>query len=323
MSEHSHSSQVDFSTHGVIDSKRLLYFACVARVGSFTVAEAQLGVNQSTLTRNVQQLEADLGVALMERNGRGVSLTVVGRVFLEHAERILGDMRDAMEQLARLQRSPGGEISIAAPNMFATMYMPQVIRRMVAKYPNLRMNITEGSTGHVHERLAAGEVDVAVLVIAPKTPKIVATKILEEPLMLIVRSDHALAARKSVQRKDVLGLDIVLPASVHGSRKRIDEYFEEGDMRLDIRINADSLIVIKALMCESDHSYCAILPPRACEQEIAAGQLVAIPFVPSLQRSVYVGRARDRSLNPYTEDVMQEIEVAVRDGHAKAKQRRA
>jgi len=298
----------------VIDSKRLFYFVCVARLGSFTVAEAQLGVNQSTLTRNVQQLETDLDVALMERNGRGVSLTVVGKLFLEHAERILGDMRDAMNQLARLQRSPGGEISIAAPNMFATMYLPQVIRRMVMKHPNLRMNIMEGSTGHVHERLASGDVDVAVLVVAPKTPKIVARKILEEPLVLIVRSDHEMAGRKSVVCKDVKDLELVLPASAHGSRKRIDEYFEEADVRLDIKINADSLAVTKALVCESDF-YCTILPPRACEQEIAAGQLIGIPFRPSLQRSVFIARSRDQSLNPYMTDVMQEIEMAVCHGH--------
>lgn len=313
MSEHLYS-QSDFSAHGVIDSKRLLYFACVARASSFTVAEAQLGVNQSTLTRSVQQLEADLGIALMERNGRGVSLTVVGKVFLEHAERILGDMRDAMHQLARLQRSPGGEISIAAPNMFATMYLPQVIRRMVSMHPNLRMNIMEGSTGHVHERLASGDVDVAVLVVAPKTPKIVAKKILEEPLVLIVRADHAMAKRKSVSREDVTALELVLPASAHGSRKRIDEYFEEIDIRLDIKINADSLAVTKALVCESN-IYCTILPPRACEQEIASGQLISIPFTPSLQRSVYIARSRDQGIGPYTENVMREIEMAVRDGH--------
>jgi DNA-binding transcriptional LysR family regulator len=198
--------------------------------------------------------------------------------------------------------------------MFATMYLPQVIRRMVLKYPNLRMNIMEGSTGHVHERLASGDVDVAVLVVPPKTPKIVAKKILEEPLVLIVRSDHAMAGRKSVVREDVRDLELVLPASAHGSRKRIDEYFEETDIHLDIKINADSLAVTKALVCESD-LYCTILPPRACEQEIAAGQLISIPFTPSLQRSVFIARSRDQGLSPYTMDVMQEIEMAVCDGH--------
>lgn len=313
MSERSFG-QDDLSSCSLIDSKRLLYFVSVARVSSFTVAEVQLGVNQSTLTRSVQQLEADLGVALLERNGRGVSLTAFGKVFLEHAERILGDMRDAVDQLARLQRSPGGEISIAAPNMFATMYLPQVIRRMTAMHPNLRMNIMEGSTGHVHERLASGDVDVAVLVVPPRTPKIVAKKILEEPLVLIVRSDHVMANRKSVEREEIAGLELVLPVSAHGSRQRIDEYFEEIDMRLDIKINADSLAVIKALVCESDR-YCTILPPRACAQEIANGQVISIPFVPSLQRSVFIARLRDQSVSPYTKTAMQEIEVAVRDGH--------
>lgn len=308
------SDQKGLPPRGIFDSKKLFYFVCVARAGSFTIAEAQLGVNQSTLTRNVQQLEADLDVALLERNGRGVVVTPSGKVFQEHAERILGSMHSAMDQLERLQRSPFGEISIAAPNMFATMYLPMVIRRIVQKYPNLRMNIVEASTGHVHERLASGDVDAAVLVIAPKSPKIDAKKILEEPLVLIVRSDHEMAKRESVVREDVIGLELVLPASVHGSRKRIDEFFEDADIHLDIKINADSLSVIKALVCESK-SYCTILPARSCGPEISSGQLVGIPFTPALQRSVFIARLRDRTLNAYTIDVMHEIEAAVRDGH--------
>lgn len=311
----SNNNQLGAASLGVIDSKKMLYFLYVARAGSFTIAEAQLGVNQSTLTRNVQQLEADLGVTLLDRNGRGVELTFVGRTFLEHAELILGNMQSAVDELQRLQRSPGGEVSIAAPNMFATMYLPQVIRRIAEKYPNLRMNIMEASTGHVHERLASGDVDAAVLVIEPRTPKIVAKKILEEPLVLIVRSDHHMAKSESVIREDVKGLELVLPASVHGSRKRIDEYFEDADIHLDIKINADSLSVIKALVCESD-SYCTILPARSCQREIDAGQLVSIPFTPVLQRSVFIARQRDKTLNPYTIDVMQEIEMAVRGGYA-------
>jgi len=300
----------DLSCLNPINSRQLLCFACVARAGSFTIAEAQLGVNQSTLTRNVQRLEADLNVVLLERTGRGVVLTAAGKAFLEHAERILEDMRDAMERLAQLERSPAGEISIAAPNMFATLYLPRVIRRMVAKHPNLRMNIMEGSTGHVHERLASGDVDVAVLVVKPKTPKIVARKILEEQLLLFVHSEHAFASKTSVKREDVLGLDLVLPASVHGSRKRIDEYFAESDIRLNIKINADSLAVTKALVCESN-AYATILPARACGPELSAGQLVGIPFSPSLRRSVFIARLRDKGLSQYAIDVMTEIERAV------------
>jgi len=301
----------DLSGIRPISSRRLLCFACVARAGSFTVAEAQLGVSQSTLTRNVQQLEADLNTVLLERTGRGVVLTAAGKVFLEHAERILEDMREAVERLAQLARSPAVEISIAAPNMFATLYLPRVIRRMVAKHPGLRMNIMEGSTGHVHEWLACGSVDVAVLVVAPKTPRIVTRKILEEPLLLFVHRGHAFAEKTAVRREDALGLDLVLPASIHGSRKRIDEYFAEADIRLDIKINADSLAVTKALVCEST-AYATVLPARACEAELAAGQLVGIPFSPPLQRSVFIARPRDRGLSQYAADVMDEIELAVK-----------
>lgn len=310
MSQRLHENQSDFHSLASFDAKKLLYFFCVARAGSFTIAEAQLGVNQSTLTRSVQQLESDLGVTLLDRTGRGVVLTTAGNVFIEHAKRILDNMQEAMNVIFKLQHNPGDEISIAAPNMFATLYLPQVIRNILKKYPNLRMNIMEGSTGHVHERLAAGDIDIAVLVIPPRTPRITAKKILQEQLLLIVRSDHPMANKKSIDRKEAKTIELVLPASVHGSRKRINEYFEEAGVDLDIRINADSLAVTKALVCGSN-LYGTILPRRACEHELQTGKLIGIPFSPSLQRSVFIGRLRDRNPSSYAIDIAREIELAV------------
>src|SRR5258708_32915527 len=76
----------------LIDSKRLLYFFHVARMRSFSAAEAILGVAQPALSRQIQQLESELGVQLLVRNGRGVSLTQYGTILQEQAGTILGDI---------------------------------------------------------------------------------------------------------------------------------------------------------------------------------------------------------------------------------------
>ena len=84
-------------------------------MGSFSAAEAILGIAQPALSRQIQQLATDLGAKLLERNGRGVSLTQYGLILQKQALAILGEMSNALEQLETARRRPTGQISIAAP----------------------------------------------------------------------------------------------------------------------------------------------------------------------------------------------------------------
>jgi LysR family nitrogen assimilation transcriptional regulator len=304
------SSIADEASRYLLDSRKLFFFLRVAQAGSFTVAEAQLDVSQSTLTRQIQHLEDEVGAQLLQRTGRGVVLTPSGETLLTYAEAILGNMNSAIEAIDRSQRSPMGEISIAAPYMFATLYMPEVIKRILQKHPTLKLNVMEGSTGHVHERLASGEVDAAVLVIAPTNQKLLTTHILTERLCLMVRHDHQLATACSVSREQLVDQNLILPAALHGSRTIINQYFEEAGIKLDIQVNADSLVLTKALIAQ-DPKYVSILPERACRPELEAGLLKAIPLRPLLHRSLYLARPRERPPNPFLKDLIAEIETVI------------
>ena len=306
------SALTEMAGRTVIDSRRLFYFVHVARSGSLTAAEAQLDVAQSTLTRQIQQLEADVGTRLLERTGRGVIPTPSGEILLRHAETILGDMSEAVEEIARSRRRPVGQLSVAAPQMVSTLFMPEVIRRVLQKFPDLRLTMLEAATGQVHEHLAAGDVDVAVLVIAPKTQKLHLKKVGSEPLRLVVHRDHPLAEAASVDRGALAGLELIVPAASRGTRTLVEEYFREGGLTLDARLNVDSLVVTKALI-EQGPRFGSILPERACRQELQSGTLRAIPLVPALPRTFYVARLRDRPVTPYVKALAAELESVLRE----------
>ena len=85
----------------ILDSRKLLAFATLAQTGSFTLAAADLGLTQSAVSHSIKSLETDLNVRLVDRRGRAIRLTAVGKRLLDHAHRILDDMRDARADLAR------------------------------------------------------------------------------------------------------------------------------------------------------------------------------------------------------------------------------
>lgn len=85
----------------ILDSRKLLAFATLAQTGSFTLAAADLGLTQSAVSHSIKALETELNVRLVDRRGRAIQLTAVGNRLLDHAQRILTDMRDARADLAQ------------------------------------------------------------------------------------------------------------------------------------------------------------------------------------------------------------------------------
>lgn len=300
------SAIAEMATRAVLDSRRLLYFYHVVKGGSFTAAEASLDVVQSALTRQIQQLEVDVGVTLLERNGRGVIPTLYGQILFRHAESILGEMSSAIEEIDLSMSNRAGSLSIAIPPSFSTLYMPEVIRRLLLVMPAVRLTVLEASTGQVHDHLASGDVDLAIVLHAPNTQKIVLKKISTEPLCLITRADHEIAREPFVTRAQVGALEIILPAAKHGSRHRIEEYFAEGGMTLDGALRLDSLPITKAVIAQGPR-FCSILPQGVCQQEIDSGLFKSLPLKPALMRSLHLARLRDRPETIYSKALSEQI----------------
>nr|ART90299.1 transcriptional regulator, LysR family [uncultured bacterium] len=294
------------ATRTLLDSRRLFYFYHVVKGGSFTAAEASLDVAQSALTRQIQQLESDIGVALLQRTGRGVVPTLHGQILFRHAESILDDMSAAIDEIDLSLSNRAGSLSIATPPSFSTLYMPEVIRRLLVEMPAIRLTVLEASTGQVHDHLASGEVDLAVVLHPPNSQKILLRKISTEPLRLITHVDHSIAQESYVSRAQIGALELILPAAAHGSRRLIEQYFDEGQMLLDAALRLDSLAITKAVIAQGPR-FCSILPERTCKQEIDSGLFKALPLKPALIRSLHLARLRDRPETIYAKALAEQI----------------
>lgn len=282
------------ATERLIDSRRLLYFYHVAKAGRFTAAEAVLDVAQSAMSRQIQQLEADLGVQLLDRTGHGVKLTAHGEILYRHAETILQSMSATIDELKEAEHPALETVSIAAPPSFMASYMADVIYGFNKSCPGVRLCAVEASTGGVYNHLASGQVDVAVVLQTSNTARLSLRELTKEPLYAVAAADHPIAQQKFVARSQLRDLELVLPASLYGSRAILSEYFAVEDIPLRAQIEADSLPLTRELIRKK--SVCALLPRITCEAEITDGTFVARPLKPALFRTLYIAHLRDSAL---------------------------
>lgn len=305
------SAIAEISARNLLDSRRLYYFFHVARLGSLSTAEAVLGVVQSAISRQLQQLEAELGEQLLLRTGRGVTLTAAGELLFKQAEAILREMSSTIDKIEQLKRKPGsGLVTIASPPTFSSIYMPEVVERFVTRRPDVHLVAYEASTGQVYDYLAAGQVDLAIVLHASSPAKLDLVKLVEEPLMLVADASHPIAGSAGIPRERLPEFEMVLPVSSHGSRALLEAYLEQGGVHLDPKLRMDSLVMIKAVLRSG--RYCSILPVVACAQELARGELVAVPLVPACKRNVYLASLRERPQSEHAKALAREIALVVR-----------
>lgn len=309
------SELASIATRNVIDSRRLFYFYHVARMRSFSAAEAIVDIAQPAISRQIQQLEADLGVQLLERNGRGVSLTVSGEILYRKATVILDEMSATLEEIENARRRPVGQISIAASAGIMANYMPDIIRRFITAFPEIGLTAVQASTGEVYDHLASGQVDVAIILHAPNSHKLQLQKLAVEPLFLVASRSHPIASQEYVTREQLAQLEMVLPSSPHGMRGVIDAYCSEGGIELTPKLSVDSLPLIKAIVQQG--RFCGLLPKLNCDTDLDPQQFVAIPLKPVLARTLYVACLRDRAELPFVKALIRDVVAAFRESNSK------
>ncbi len=298
-------------SRSLLDSRRLFYFYHVARLGSVSAADAALDIAQSALTRHLQQLESDLGEQLLQRNGRGVTLTAAGEILFRQAGGILQDMAATVSLIEQHKvQEEAGEITIAFPPATANIFMPDVVRRFIDQFPSVRLTAHEARTDLVYDMLASGQVDLAIVMHETTSQKITMQKLLSDQLFLVMGAQHPFAGRPSVDREALADIQLILPIATHGTGASIQSYCADAGIHLNAQLRLDSLRITKTVL--HDNRFCAILPKVSCAAEIEAGELVALPLDPPLKRSMFLGRLRDRPETAAMKALSQKIASVVR-----------
>jgi LysR family transcriptional regulator, nitrogen assimilation regulatory protein len=282
-----------------MDLRQLRYFLHVAEFGSVSKASVSLHVAQPAVSRTIRNLEAELGVALFERHGRGVRLTEPGADLIVRAERIFRDVENARREVMAHADIIEGTVTLGIPPSFGVALAPGLVGRCRQAHPRLNLRIVESYSGFVQDWLIGSQVDLAVLNARTVDKRSLKVEPLVQDRMFLVGPPDLLAGAVGsggspvVPLKRLAGLRLILPTGLHGLRLIIDEAMAGAGFGVEPLIEIDSVMVIKELVLLGEGL--TILPLSTVQREVAAGQLRALPITsPEIRRALVIATAIDR-----------------------------
>jgi LysR family hca operon transcriptional activator len=189
-----------------MELRHLRYFVAVAEEGSLTVAaQKRLHTAQPSLSRQIHDLERELGVQLLVRGPRGIELTASGRVFLDHARVALLQVEAAGEAARRAAQLPRTSFAIGFLTGYEMDWLPAVMEILHAELPNTEVIIHSQDSPDLAAGLIRGKIDLAFLRPEKQAPGLKFRALRKDPLIVVMPRDHALAARSSIRPQDITG----------------------------------------------------------------------------------------------------------------------
>jgi DNA-binding transcriptional LysR family regulator len=244
---------------GAVLAPRLAQFAAVARHEHVTRAAAELGVQQSTLSRALARLEADLGVALFARHGRTLSLTTAGRAFLTSVERALDGVDRAAEAVRAAADPTTGRIAFGFLHTLGTETVPSLLREFRADHPGVRFQLIQNYGEAMLEGLRAGQLDLCLTAPLPDAPDLVVRRLDEQRLRLVVPEDHRLAARRRVRLAEAADDLFVMLEPGYGLRRITEDLCREAGFTPRIAFEGEEAETLRGLVAAG--LGVALLPP--------------------------------------------------------------
>ena len=172
---------------------QLQAFIAVAERRQLTEAARRLGLAQPTLSRQIQALEKELGARLLVRTPRGMVLTDAGERFLAHAREGLEALREGATELHELATEPRGPVGVGALPTVGAYLMPALLASFVRRFPRVRVRLAEALAPELEQRVAEGDLDLAIVNLPIRRSDLVAQKLWEESFALVAPRGHRLA----------------------------------------------------------------------------------------------------------------------------------
>src|SRR6202000_557351 len=187
-----------------MELRHLRYFIAVAEEGSFlTAAQRRLHTSQPSLSRQIRDLESEVGVQLLERQARGVTVTDAGRVFLDHAGLSLSQVEAAIDGARRTAQPQKPALSMGFMVGLEVMWLPHLLRILREEAPEVEVTLCTQSSPELALALMRGKLDVAFLRPEKESAGLIFKMLAKEPLIAVLPAEHRLASRKKIRPQDL------------------------------------------------------------------------------------------------------------------------
>ncbi len=276
-----------------MDLKQLRTFREVADSGSLSRAADRLHLAQPALSRQIRLLEAEIGLPLFARHGRGMQLTEAGTALLERIDGPVRQLERAVEEVRGLAGAVAGQVALGMMPTIASVLAGPLARRVALEHPGLSLRIVEGYTGHLVEWVQRGVTDATLLYGPAPALHLRVTPLLIEEMVLVGAAGSGIGP-EAVAFASLAGRRLVMPSRQHGLRRIVEAAAGRARIGLNVAFEADSFGVLKELVVSGIGE--AVLPRSAIREEEAAGRLRSAPLVrPVPRRQVVLALPTDRA----------------------------
>jgi LysR family hca operon transcriptional activator len=232
-----------------MELRHLRYFVAVAEEGSLNLAaEKRLHTSQPSLSRQIRDLELEVGAQLLQRSVRGIELTAAGRAFLDHARLSLAQAEAAVASARRIAHPIKPVFAVGFLTGHEVDCIPPTTSILRNQLPNLEVRVFSGFSTALADDLLAGRLDIAFLRREPN-PDLEYRLIVSEPLVAILPRDHPLAGRKSIDPNDLVGQTFIGISSVPRIlRSVVSEYLDQSAVRITPHLEIDNFAMAISLV---------------------------------------------------------------------------
>ncbi|RYX97825.1 MAG: LysR family transcriptional regulator [Comamonadaceae bacterium] len=283
--------------------RQLRVFLSVAEGGNFSRAGEGIGLTQPAVSRSIVELESQLGVRLLDRTTREVSLTAAGQSLAASATRILEELDQALLEVSGLAAARVGKVRVASSPTLSAHLMPACIAACALEAPDIRFMLLDRIQQDVLASVRSGEVDFGVVVEPPSPDDLYCETILADPFVLVLLESNPLARKKSakpVKWAELDGEPLVLLDHASGSRRLIDDALAAHGATCEVHQELGHPTTVFR-MVEAGIGI-SVMPALSVPQSGFAA-LTSRPLVPTLKRDIMLVRRRNRALSPLADYV--------------------
>jgi LysR family hca operon transcriptional activator len=236
-----------------MELRHLRYFVAVAEEGSLTVAaERRLHTAQPSLSRQIRDLEYEVGAQLLTRSARGIELTAAGRAFLDHARLALAQTQAAVEAARRVAQPAKPSFGLGFLTGQEMDWLPEAMHMLKDELPNIDVTVSSDYSPRLADDLSRGKLDLAFLRPEAQMSDLEYKVVVTEPLVVVLPSDHRLASRKAIAIQDIaketfLGMSKTAPSL----QVIIDNYLKRSGVDIRAEHEIDNLGMAMSLVAST------------------------------------------------------------------------
>jgi DNA-binding transcriptional LysR family regulator len=288
----------------------LRLFRDIAQARSFSQGAALNAVSQSYASQQIREVEEDLGISLLDRGTRPLSVTDAGKLYLEFCRDVLRRDEEFHAALDRLKSEVDGTVRIAAIYSVGLSEMSELEHEFYRRYPGAQLEVEYLRPEKVYEAVISDRADLGLMSYAEPTRDATVLPWREEEMVVAVAPSHPLARWTGVDAHELQGLDFVAFDEDLPIRRDIDRFLRDHDVTVEITVHFDNLQMMKEAVAHG--AGVSIMPARVMRAEIAQGRLLPVRLIPStLFRPVRIVHRKRKRFNRATEAFLQLLQAPV------------